>query len=346
MISAQQRATDGGTLLLEETFAFDALGNRIQQQTWTSATGWVTTNFAYDGPNVFADLDGSDALQTRYVRPNGVDALGARIVGGVVSWFNTDRQGSLRLITSGTGSVLDAIDYDAFGKKISEKRSGGGFAVRLHGSGRGQQPGPAIQPGALVRPGDGHLDDARPGGLQRGRQQPQPLPVQQPQRGHRSPWRERMGRSRRWYCGLVADGIRHGIASGTEIQSWRKLMALKQVVSSVDKALITQMGIHQKESPTRSALCGQSVRAGAAARALRDSIQSLSDDAINLLRLSGQNQGGVDEKELAKAEYSRRVGLANIHSREALLRKALSRHAAAQANAEASLAEERSGSCP
>ena len=145
---AQQRATDGGTLLLEETFAYDALGNRIQQQTWTSSTGWVASNFAYDGQNVFADLDGSNALQTRYVRPNGVDALGARIVGGVVSWFNTDRQGSLRLITSGTGSVLDAIDYDAFGKKISEKRSGGGFAVRLHGSGRGQQPGPAIQPGA------------------------------------------------------------------------------------------------------------------------------------------------------------------------------------------------------
>ena len=77
MIWAQQRATDGGTLLLEETFAYDALGNRIQQQTWTSATGWVVTNFAYDGEDVFADLDGSYALQTRYVRPDGVDALGS-----------------------------------------------------------------------------------------------------------------------------------------------------------------------------------------------------------------------------------------------------------------------------
>ena len=80
----------------------------------------MTTNFAYDGPNVFADLDGSNALQTRYVRPNGVDALGARIVSGTVSWFNTDNQGSVRLITSAMGSVLDTINYDAWGNKTSE----------------------------------------------------------------------------------------------------------------------------------------------------------------------------------------------------------------------------------
>ena len=46
--------------------------------------------------------------------------LGARIVGGVVSWFNVDRLGSVRLITSATGSVLDDVTYDAWGNKTSE----------------------------------------------------------------------------------------------------------------------------------------------------------------------------------------------------------------------------------
>ena len=54
------------------------------------------------------------------MRPNGIDALGARIVSGTVSWFNTDNQGSVRLITSASGSALDEINYDAWGNKTSE----------------------------------------------------------------------------------------------------------------------------------------------------------------------------------------------------------------------------------
>ena len=43
-------------------------------------SGTQVTRFGLDGTDVWADLNGSNALVSRYVRPEGEDALGARVL--------------------------------------------------------------------------------------------------------------------------------------------------------------------------------------------------------------------------------------------------------------------------
>jgi RHS repeat-associated protein len=126
----------GGTLALEVDYKYDAFGNRVEQDV-TQGGNTTTTHFAYDGwesgttPtggtdnvawNVWADLTGANALQTRYVRGNAVDELFARLAANSsqVLWELTDRQGSVRVVLDGTGTVQDQIAYDAYGNIASE----------------------------------------------------------------------------------------------------------------------------------------------------------------------------------------------------------------------------------
>jgi RHS repeat-associated protein len=83
----------------------------------------TATHFGLDGLDAWAALNGSNALQTRYVRPDGVNALGAQEAGtgGALAWDLTDRQGSLRLVVNSAGTMtLDQIAYNAAGKITSE----------------------------------------------------------------------------------------------------------------------------------------------------------------------------------------------------------------------------------
>src|SRR5260370_30606804 len=101
---------------------------------WTSATGTVVTRFGYDGVNVWADLDGSNNLQMRYVRPDGVDALGARqSAAGTVAWYGTDNQGSVRDVLSTAGTVLDRVGYSGFRKVTSQSVPSSGDRYKTTG---------------------------------------------------------------------------------------------------------------------------------------------------------------------------------------------------------------------
>ncbi|MBI1918575.1 MAG: RHS repeat-associated core domain-containing protein, partial [Planctomycetes bacterium] len=122
MTWAEDRATDGGTLLLRLDEKYDVFGRRIEEDRWTQATGTVVTHFGYDDSrDVWADLDSNNALQTRYVRQDGPDTLAARETGaGTVSWYGTDREGSVRLNLSASGALLNRNAYDAYGQRTSQ----------------------------------------------------------------------------------------------------------------------------------------------------------------------------------------------------------------------------------
>ncbi len=112
-----------GTLLLEETYTYDVFGNRLSD-TLTQSGSTTVTRFAYDQyGNAWADLNSSNQLVTRRIYLNGVDQLFARIdaATGDAFYYMTDAQGSVRAILDvATDSIVDRIDYDAWGNVLNE----------------------------------------------------------------------------------------------------------------------------------------------------------------------------------------------------------------------------------
>ncbi len=111
--------SNGVTTTLLITYSYDVQGNLVQQQKWTSGTGTVTTRFAYDGANVWADLDGSNNLLVRYVFGDAPDQIETRTVAsgpnaGVAVYF-TDMLGSVRDLANASGVVQDHLDYEGYG---------------------------------------------------------------------------------------------------------------------------------------------------------------------------------------------------------------------------------------
>jgi RHS repeat-associated protein len=78
--------------------------------------------FAYDGSNVWAELDASNTVQKRHLYLNGANQEFATIttLSGAVTWEYSDRLGSVRLLTNSNGTVLNHLDYDAYGNLVSQ----------------------------------------------------------------------------------------------------------------------------------------------------------------------------------------------------------------------------------
>jgi len=80
----------------------------------------VTTRFSYDGRNVWAELDGSNNVQVRYVWGDSTAQLFARI-DTAIEWVLTEHLGTVRDIVNAAGTtVLDHIEYGAFGNVLSD----------------------------------------------------------------------------------------------------------------------------------------------------------------------------------------------------------------------------------
>ena len=125
--SIEKRTTDGGTLQERWDFKYDAYGNRAQTALDRNGDGVVdsTQRYAQDGWNpakpspvglenwdVWMDEDGSNALQTRYVRGDVVDQLFARIGADTNAyWTLTDRLWTIRELPS--SMVVSGVSHDA-----------------------------------------------------------------------------------------------------------------------------------------------------------------------------------------------------------------------------------------
>lgn len=119
---------------MQATYVYDVVGNRIEKDVWTQSSGTTTvTRYGLDGQNVWADLTGSNSLQTRYLIGNQVDQFLAREVNGAAAWYLTDRLGSVRAITDNSGVVQDTIGYDAFGNITSESNPTYGGTIKYTG---------------------------------------------------------------------------------------------------------------------------------------------------------------------------------------------------------------------
>jgi RHS repeat-associated protein len=135
MISAIDHAS-GGSVLSSSAYDYDAFGNRVEQDVTISGTTTVQ-RYANDGWNpdtpagpgnfkweIYADLNGSNGLETRYLRGDKVDQLFGRIAsGGTAAWLLTDHLGSVVGVTDNSGTLQDTITYDGFGNMTNQTAS-------------------------------------------------------------------------------------------------------------------------------------------------------------------------------------------------------------------------------
>src|SRR6266446_1106170 len=109
------------------TYAYDALGRRVQR---TSSTG-STAKFVYDGADVVRDLDGSGSTIADYLNGPGIDNRLRQTSGGTASYFVIDHLHTTRALSDSTGNITSNLSYDSFGNVMS-----GSAATRYTYTGR------------------------------------------------------------------------------------------------------------------------------------------------------------------------------------------------------------------
>ena len=115
-----RQTTNGTTNELLVTYTYDVYGQRIEEQDWTSGTV-TTTQFVWSNDQVVIELNGSNAVQERYLWGDVTDQLFARVDGnGTAWWYITDAEGSVRDVLNASGVVEDHLDYSAYGVIISD----------------------------------------------------------------------------------------------------------------------------------------------------------------------------------------------------------------------------------
>ena len=129
-LTSIKQTTNGTTAEYTATYTYDAYGNLMEEQDWQSGGSTTVTYSAYDGGQVWADLNSGLTVTTRYLGEPGSTLLFARIDVGVgLRQVSQDVPGSVRNVWDGTG-VLDHVQYAAFGSVASETNAGvGGYVL-------------------------------------------------------------------------------------------------------------------------------------------------------------------------------------------------------------------------
>jgi RHS repeat-associated protein len=133
-LTSVQEVTPGGTQYAA-TYTYDVEGHRVQQDVWTPGTGVVTTRYAFDGLQVWAELSATNVVQTRYLWGDDEAQLLARTDVGVgLRWELVDQLGSVRDVVSADGTtVLDHVEYGPFGTITSETNAANGGSYLFTG---------------------------------------------------------------------------------------------------------------------------------------------------------------------------------------------------------------------
>jgi RHS repeat-associated protein len=107
--------TSGNTTQSIE-FKYDAFNRRI-----CKTVNGQTTYFVNDGDELWAELNPTGEIISRYLQGADVDELIARYRPGEgTSWYLTDRLGTIRDTVNSVGNLLNSIDYNSFGEIIGQ----------------------------------------------------------------------------------------------------------------------------------------------------------------------------------------------------------------------------------
>lgn len=126
-LTSVRETSNGTTNVYTATYTYDILNDRIETDTWSSSTmTLIQTRTSYDRGKAWADLSTSNAVQTRYLYDPAGNLVERFDIGTGLRQVFTDDQGSVRDVANTSGTVLDHIEYNAFGMIKSETGSTNG----------------------------------------------------------------------------------------------------------------------------------------------------------------------------------------------------------------------------
>jgi RHS repeat-associated protein len=131
--------TSAGVTVTNDVFTYDVEDRRIGKSTngtqvWYGYSDVVApTGSGEAQSNSYIDFNGSGSVTMRYLQRLGLDTMLARYDGTNVGWYLTDNVGSVRLIVNPSGTVLDQINYYAFGGIQNETNSSNGDRFKFTG---------------------------------------------------------------------------------------------------------------------------------------------------------------------------------------------------------------------
>jgi RHS repeat-associated protein len=111
-----------GVVLHRTSYTYDVFGQRIG----VTADGQRTAT-VYNGQQVWADFNASETVTARYLTGAQLDQmLAASRPGEGTVWYLIDRLGSVRDLANASGTVIDHIDYLAFGAVAAQTNAAAG----------------------------------------------------------------------------------------------------------------------------------------------------------------------------------------------------------------------------
>jgi RHS repeat-associated protein len=134
-LTSVRETTDGATNEMTVTYAYDVLDRRAEEDRWATGGSVTVTRTAYDiGGVAWADLNGSNAVQTRYLAGPGTNQWFAQLTSGGDQWLLTDKLGSIRDVVASAGTLTqDHTEYGAFGAVASDTSSAAASAYGMDG---------------------------------------------------------------------------------------------------------------------------------------------------------------------------------------------------------------------
>jgi YD repeat-containing protein len=139
LTSVTTRDSDGGTVVEQVDYTYDALDRRIEKVVdpdGSSGSAAVTTEkYTYDGDNLYLRFDGANSLTDRYVSGPGADEAYLDIGTSGSRWLLTDHEGSVRDVVDNQGTVTVHKAYDSFGQVIKSQIAPAAADAMQKGSG-------------------------------------------------------------------------------------------------------------------------------------------------------------------------------------------------------------------
>lgn len=127
----------GGAVVQVVAFEYDALDRRISVAVDADGDGPLSlarTAFVHDGEHLWAELASDGAVIARYLHGDILDQVLALYTPSEgVAWYLTDEIGTVHDVVDCSASLLNHIDYDAFGDVLTESDAGVGRRFRFAG---------------------------------------------------------------------------------------------------------------------------------------------------------------------------------------------------------------------